>query len=110
MTPLNLIDFISQNFSNAVASDAESLIQEIVRYLLPVTDNLTFIDPDDNAEITAERLRYFRFAFLYSPQIDDDPLAAWTFRWNNPVDNEVVNNQLRNLFNAILQSPEYQLM
>ncbi len=109
-TPINLIDFIRQNFSGAVASDAESLIQEIVRYLLPVTDNLTFDDMDDDAEITAERLSYFRYAFLYSPQIDDDPLAAWTFRWNNPVDNEVVSNQLQNLFNAIMQSPEYQLM
>jgi len=108
--PVNLIDFIGQHFSNAIAGDAESLIIELVRYLLPVTDNLTFNDPDDGAEITAERLRYFRYAFLYSPQIDDDPLSAWTFRWNNPVDNEVVNNQLRNLFNALMQSPEYQLM
>jgi uncharacterized protein (DUF1800 family) len=108
--PVDLINFIRQNFDNSVAGDAELLIIEIARYLLPVNENITFNDADDGAEITAERLRYFRYAFLFSPQIDDDPLSAWTFRWNNPVDNEVVKNQLKNLFNAIMQSPEYQLM
>lgn len=107
---IDLIDFISRHYDNATAGDAEALIIALVSNLLPVTENLTFIDPDDTAEITADRLRYFRYAFLYSPQIDDDPLGAWNFRWNNPVDNEVVSNQLKNLFNAIMQSPEYQLM
>ena len=48
-------------------------------------------------------------AFLKSPQIDADPEGSWTFRWNNPVDMEVVRKQLESLFNAMLQSPEYQL-
>jgi uncharacterized protein (DUF1800 family) len=108
--PIDLIGFIGQQFNNATAGNAEALIMELTRYLFPASDNLTFNDPDDGAEITAERLRYFRYAFLFSPQIDDDPLGAWTFRWNNPVDMEVVKNQLKNLFNAIMQSPEYQLM
>ena len=110
MNSFDLLQFIKDNFPNNVAENAESLIISLVEYLLPASDNLTFSDNDDNAEVTNERLRYFRYAFLFDPQIDADPLSAWTFRWNNPVDNEVVRNQLKNLMNSMLQSPENQLM
>jgi uncharacterized protein (DUF1800 family) len=113
MEPLNsfdLLQFIKDNIPGIIAENAESLIIYLVEYLLPVSENLTFADNDDTAEVSNERLRYFRYAFLFDPQIDADPLAAWTFRWNNPVENEVVRNQLKNLMNAMMQSPEYQLM
>lgn len=107
---VDLIAFVQSNFDNSTASDARLLIIELAKYLLPVNDNLTF-DPasDDTSGLTAERLTYFLTAFLKSPQIDPDPEASWTFRWNNPVDMEVVRRQLENLFNAMMQSPEYQL-
>ena len=110
LNSFDLLQFIKDNIPNNIAENAESLIMALVEYLLPVSGNLTYSDNDDSAEVTSERLRYFRHAFLYDPQIDADPLSAWTFRWNNPVDNEVVRNQLKNLINAMLQSPEYQLM
>ncbi len=110
MNSFDLLQFIRDNFPNNVAENAEALIIALVEYLLPVSDNLTFSDNDESAEVTNERLRYFRYAFLFDPQIDADPLSAWTYRWNNPVDNEVVRNQLKNLMNSMLQSPEYQLM
>ena len=113
MDPLNsfdLLQFIRDNIPLNIAENAESLIIALAEYLLPVSDNLTFSDNDGTAEITGERLRYFRHAFLFDPQIDADPLSAWTFRWNNLVEVEVVRNQLKNLMNAMLQSPEYQLM
>jgi uncharacterized protein (DUF1800 family) len=107
---VNLIDLIRNNIQNGIAENAQELIMELVRLLLPVSENLTFDrDSDDTAEVTAERLHYFLQAFLYDPQIDADPEGSWNFRWNNPVDDEVVTGQLRNLFNAIMQSPEYQL-
>ncbi|MEO9964563.1 MAG: DUF1800 family protein [Reichenbachiella sp.] len=106
---LDLVQFIQDRFST-VAADANDLIIELCRYFLPVNDNLTFdASADDSAEITAERLNYFLMAFLYSPQIDADPEGSWTFRWNNMVDEEVVEQQLKNLMNALLQSPEHQL-
>ncbi|MBX2916454.1 MAG: DUF1800 family protein [Cyclobacteriaceae bacterium] len=110
MMKIDPVTFVQTNISNAVASNARNLIIELARYFLPLADNLTF-DPaaDDNAGLTAERLNYFLTAFLKSPQIDADPEGAWTFRWNNPVDMEVVRRQLESLFNAMLQSPEYQL-
>jgi hypothetical protein len=107
---VDVVTFVQNNFSNAIASDARLLIIELAKYLLPVNDNLTF-DPaaDDSSGLTAERMNYFLTAFLKSPQIDTDPEGSWTFRWNNPVDMEVVTNQLKSLFNAMMQSPEYQL-
>lgn len=106
---VDVAQFIRDHFSS-VASDANDLIIELCRYFLPVNDNLTFdAAADDSSEISAERLNYFLMAFLYSPQIDADPEGSWTFRWNNLVDDEVVSQQLKNLINALLQSPEYQL-
>ena len=110
MNAFDLLQFIRDNFPGGTAENAESLIIALAQYLFPATNDLTFGDVDDTAEITNERMRYFRYAFLYNPQIDADPLTSWTFRWNNPVDNEVVRNQLKNLMNAMMQSPEYQLM
>jgi len=107
---IDVVGFVKDNISNAIASDARSLIIELAKYFLPLADNLTF-DPalDDNSGLTAERLNYFLAAFLKSPQIDADPEGAWTFRWINLTEMEVVRGQLQNLFNAMLQSPEYQL-
>ncbi len=107
---IDVVQFVRDHIPNAIASDARLLIIELAKYLLPLSDNLTFDGAtDDAAGLTAERLNYFLTAFLKSPQIDPDPEASWNFRWNNPVDLEVVTNQLRSLFNAMMQSPEYQL-
>lgn len=107
---VDVVQFVRDNIPNGTAGNARDLIIALASYLLPLSDNLTY-DPatDDNAGLTAERLNYFLTAFLKSPQIDADPEAAWSFRWNNPADPEVVRNQLQNLFNALMQSPEYQL-
>lgn len=110
MMKIDPVAFVQTNINNGIASDARLLIIELAKYFLPLADNLTFdTAADANAGLTAERLNYFLTAFLKSPQIDADPEGAWTFRWNNPVDMEVVRRQLENLFNAMLQSPEYQL-
>lgn len=104
------VSFVQIHIHHTIASDARLLIIELARYFLPLSDNLTYdSNADDHAGLTAERMNYFLNAFLKSPQIDADPEGAWSFRWNNPVDMEVVRRQLENLFNAMLQSPEYQL-
>ena len=108
---INCVNFVKTKIAGPTASNARALIIELAKYLLPLADNLTFdINADDNSGITAERLNYFLTAFLKTPQIDADPEGLWTFRWNNPsFEPEVVPKQLEGLFNAMMQSPEYQL-
>jgi uncharacterized protein (DUF1800 family) len=105
---IDVVQFVKNKFSNAIASNAKTLIIELAKYLLPVNDNLTYtIGADTNSGLTAARMNYFLGTFLGI--IDTNPEAAWTNRWNNNLDPETVRNQLKNLFNAMLQSPEYQL-
>lgn len=105
---VNLFQFVKDNFPNAVASNARALVTSLCHYFLPVTDNLTFdVAADQNSGISAERLNYFLKVFL--SDIDPDPEAAWTNRWTTGNGVSTMTEQLRNLFNAMLQSPEYQL-
>lgn len=103
MLTVDLEEFVKANFDNAVARDARSLIIELARYLLPHSDNLTFDEnADDTSSLTAERLNYFKERFLQ--QFDE---AYWTTRWDQSAQD--LREQLEFLFNAMLQSPEYQL-
>ncbi len=107
---IDVVNFVKTKFSAAIASNAKSLIIELAKYLLPVNENLTYTTgADTNSGLTAARMNYFLTAFLFTPKIDIDPEASWTNRWNNNLDPETVQNQLKNLFNAMMQSPEYQL-
>jgi uncharacterized protein (DUF1800 family) len=100
---INVYEFVKNNFTNAVAENPRSLIIDLAQYILPVTDNLTFDEnTDDNAALTARRLNYFKDRFL---QMFDE--AYWTTRWN--LGSLDLRDQLEFLFNAMLQSPEYQL-
>jgi uncharacterized protein (DUF1800 family) len=110
---IDAYQFVFNKINSGTASDAHALIVELAKYLLPQNENLTFdTAADDSADITAERLNYFLTAFLKSPPIDVDPEGTWTDRWLHPEkyqEPEVVIGQLRSLFNAMMQSPEYQL-
>lgn len=106
---VNALDFVKTYIPDATAADARSLIMALAEFFLPMSQNLSF-DSAASSEITVERLNFFLNSFLYSPQIDADPEASWAFRWQSNVDEEVITNQLTSLLNAMLQSPEYQLM
>jgi hypothetical protein len=103
MFKANVFQFVQSNIPNAIASDARLLVIELAKYLLPVTDNLTFDDAtDDTSGLTSQRLNYFKAQFL-----DTFTEAYWTTRWNEGASD--LGDQLEDLFNAMLQSPEYQL-
>lgn len=110
---VDVLSFVQNNIPPGTASSARDLVTELIRYLFPVHDNLTFDTAgDDNAYpamsgLTAERLHYFLNTFL--TDIDPDPEAAWTERYTTLVGIDTIQGQLQNLFNALLQSPEYQL-
>lgn len=103
------IEYVEQYVDTNIAANAKDLVVVIANQFLAFTDNLGFENPD-NSPLTEERLNYFLDAFLKTFQIDENPEEAWTFRWTQGVDRETVERQLQDLFNAILQSPEYQLM
>lgn len=109
MGQIDILTFVRGNLPNATARNARDLIVAISEYFLPTAEGLSF-DTPDVGDLTVERLNYFLSAFLFAPQIDADPEASWSFRWDSGVDDEVLTNQLVGLFNSMLQSPEYQLM
>ncbi|HEY8511868.1 MAG TPA: DUF1800 family protein [Cyclobacteriaceae bacterium] len=110
MLKVQAVDFFTANFANGTIADARSLVIELARYILPVTDNLTFDpDVDDNATITAERMNYFLKAFLSDIYPAGTEEANWTANWNTQSNMDTVRGQLENLLNAMMQSPEYQL-
>lgn len=107
----DMVQFTRDSFDNATAADARSLIMAYIQYLFPIHFNLTFdVADDDDSGVTAERLNYFLQAFLFEPQIDADPEAEWTNRWNGNMEMDVVEGQLVKLVNVLLQTPEFQLM
>ena len=107
----DMIQFTKSSFSNSTSEKALDLIMEYIQYMFPVHKNLTFdTGSDDNSGLSAERLNYFLRAFLYEPQIDAEPETEWTNRWNSNFELGVVDGQLVKLINALLQTPEFQLM
>lgn len=100
---IDIFQFAKDNFSS-VGANARNLVVALSRYFFPVSGTIAFDNVD--SELTNERLNYFLNA-LYDDG-DPDPDAAWTTRWNN--NSPDAGGQLLNLFNAMLQTPEYQLM
>lgn len=102
---VNVYQYTRDNFST-VAASALDLVRELARYLLPVNVNIDYDDANDSAAlppgITSARLNYFKLKLL-----DLFSEAEWTDYWNN--DDSELRVQLQNLYNAMLQSPEYQL-
>ena len=101
---INSYEYVLNNF-NAVAPDAQALLIELARYLLPLQDNLTFDDAaDDASSLTAIRMNYFKARFLNG--FDE---AYWTTTWNQGTALDDIHSWLDTLFEALMQSPEYQL-
>ncbi len=98
---IDALQYVDDNFSG-VAADAKSLIIALAHYHLPVADNLSFDEAATTSPLTHRRLNYFLNRFL-----QDFDEAYWTTRWNERAGD--LREQLEFLFNAMLQTPEYQL-
>lgn len=109
-TLVHLMTIIDGMFGSD-AADARNLLEELLVYLFPMSDALTYDTSndtlDDNSGLSAARMNYFLTSFL--SDIDPDPEGAWTDRWTNKNGVDTLTQQLQLLFNAILQSPEFQL-
>ncbi|MEM7109079.1 MAG: DUF1800 family protein [Bacteroidota bacterium] len=106
--------FVVDNFNN-VGADARQLIIELAPYLLPMAENLTYDevgDPGNVRGLTPARMRYFLQAFLgfttYETE-SDMAVAGWIDLYTQEPNYLEASTRLQSLFNAMMQSPEYQL-
>ncbi len=107
MFKVNVYDYVKNNIANATAANARLLIIELAKYFLPITNTLVYQAPETDGGLTALRMNYFLARFVQD--FTTDPEQYWTDRWNANVEYTDMQNQLEYLFNAMLQSPEYQL-
>ncbi len=110
MLSVNAYDFVESRF-NANAMDARQFIIDLAPYLFPMANNLDF--EIDGGELTKERMRYFLQAFLgfidYETEADM-AVTEWEALYADSEANRFdIGEFLRRLFNAMMQSPEYQL-
>jgi hypothetical protein len=90
---LDIVEFVKQNCSNP--SDATILVQEMVKWLFPIT-------------LDTLRFDHFKNDVL----LDQLSAMNWSIEWNNYINTNNDNNvrvQLEALLKAMMQSPEYQL-
>ncbi|TRX47317.1 DUF1800 domain-containing protein [Fulvivirga sp. M361] len=101
--------FIEQNFT-AVGNDARQVIIQLAPYLFPRAENLSY--DSDGGELTPLRMKYFIQAFLgftdYDSEIDM-AVAGWVDLFEQSSNYLEASTRLTSLFNAMMQSPEYQL-
>ncbi|MFY0628386.1 MAG: DUF1800 family protein [Reichenbachiella sp.] len=108
MYDVNPYLFVTSNIPDSTARNAQDLITSLAGYFLPLSENLDFAG-SATSELTEERLTYFMSSLL--SDMDVNPEEAWTANWDSSDrDIDKIDNQLTGLFNAMLQSPEYQLM
>ncbi|MEL6556636.1 MAG: DUF1800 family protein [Bacteroidota bacterium] len=107
---IDTIGWFLDAFPISTIRNAELLIAEVARYMLPVSDNLSFDTAADTGEITPERLNFYLQEFLFREGLGETGEAAWDAIWDSNYDADIVSERLAFLLNAMLQTPEYQLM
>lgn len=106
---INPLIFVQNNFA-ASAGDARQLIIDMAPYFFPLAQGLDFDNP--GGDLTPARVRYFLQAFLGFSEYDteaDMAVTEWTALYADPNNYLEVTTRLTSLFNALMQSPEYQL-
>ncbi|MDH5608392.1 MAG: DUF1800 domain-containing protein, partial [Cyclobacteriaceae bacterium] len=107
---VHLLNFVTNTFLASVYTDGQLLVKTLVSYFLPIYENADFV-AGSTGDITAERMNFFLQEFLYKEGLGEKGEAAWTLLWQPAsYDAEIASERLSFLFNALLQSPEYQLM
>lgn len=95
-----------RQYWSTIATDPDLLIRTILSYVFPWYE--------EGTELTTERIDYFKERFYQLGQAyPQGPLLFWQISWLNaesmPASKMDAQGMLQDLFNAILQSPEFQL-
>jgi uncharacterized protein (DUF1800 family) len=108
---IDVFGFIVNNFPLSVYSNPRELIRTLITYLYPVSDNLDFGE-NSTGDVTDERLSFFLQQFLYKQGLEQfDSEEDWTNFVSQPDPNRAtISERFAFLLNALLQTPEFQLM
>jgi len=107
---VNILDFVLNTFPREVYANATNLIVAIAEYFLPVSQNLDF-NESEVSEISDERLNFFYQEFLFKEGLGPTGEEAWNTLFDDDnYSRDIASERLSFLFNAMLQTPEYQLM
>lgn len=108
---INVFDFIINNFPQSVYSDARELIRTLVTYFYPVSDNLDFAE-NSTGDLTDERLNFFLQEFIFKDGIlNFETEEEWTALFADAnYSRDIASERFSFLLNALLQTPEFQLM
>ncbi len=103
LAPPDLLSFVKDNpeFNSVATTDIDAFVERIVRYLFTLSTRDT--------ELTPERLNFFKSELLREG-LNAAPLTPeqfWAFQYNNETPD--APRMLQALFNAVLQTPEFQL-
>ncbi len=106
---VDLFQFVWNNIDLAQASNARNLVIELTSFVLPVTENLTFDTTLDDVDSTLRSERLLHFLNKFMGTLVFNPEVIWAANYPTQTMTNTMDGQLRDLFNAMLQSPEYQL-
>ena len=101
----DILGFIKSTFDQD-ASDPGNLTKSILSYCFPMSE--------EGNEITSERINYFESRFLrLGTGLPQGPVVFWNFSYDNAANytesRDDADGMLQDLFNVVMQSPEYQL-
>ena len=96
---INVYTWVKANISDAIAGDENAIAFELAKYFFPVP----YVDTETTHGLTDARLTYFKSQLigLHAP-------GYWATLWAGGAQ-EDLRIALNLLFNAMLQTPEYQL-
>jgi len=79
---INTILWFLNNFPVSTLRNAQQLITELIRFLQPVSDNLSFEEDAVGGEVTPERLNFYLQEFLFKEGLGDTGEEAWDALWD----------------------------
>ena len=107
---VDILAWVYEHFPESTIADGPLLVTEIVSYFLPVSDDLSYDEGSTAGEITPQRLTFYLQEFLEKEGLGTPGEAAWTNMFPDNVNRDFVAERISFLLNAVLQTPEYQLM
>ncbi len=104
---IDLVAYVESRFDDSVVLDPKAFTRKLASYLFPLSV--------ENTEITTIRYNWFESEYTkignnYPNGAEQYLIFKWNLRDSSEADLMDARGMLQDLFNSLLQSPEYQLM